>query len=85
MKGMELLGLKVEDKVTKATGIVTSVSYDLYGCIQAIITPAAEIKNRDSINGWYDIKRLNILNDSPVLDLPDWDVEEIGCECKPIL
>ena len=85
MKGMELLGLKVEDRVTKATGIVTSISYDLYGCIQAVISPYADAENREHINGWYDIKRLKILDDAPVLSPPNWDVEEIGCECKPVV
>ena len=82
---MELLGLEVEDKVTKVSGIVTSISYDLYGCIQAIITPDVETKNRDSVNGWYDIKRLNILSEVPIMDLPNWNDEEIGCGDKPIL
>ena len=85
MKGINLLGLKVEDKITKATGIVTSISYDLYGCIQAIITLDAGTENRESLNQWYDIKRLKILDDTPVLDTPDWNVEEIGCECKPLM
>lgn len=85
MKGIELLGLKVKDRVTNTTGIVTSVSYDLYGCIQALISPSADTKNRDSQVGWYDIKRITILDDSPVMELPDWAREEIGCECKPIV
>lgn len=82
---MELLGLKVKDKVTDTTGIVTSISYDLYGCIQAIITLSAGTENRENLIGWYDIKRLEILDDVPVLDMPNWDIEEIGCECKPVM
>ena len=39
MNELKLLGLKVKDKVTGFTGIITSVSFDLYGCIQVIITP----------------------------------------------
>ena len=81
---MDLLGLKVQDRVTNATGIVTSISYDLYGCIQAVISPCADVENRENITGWYDIKRLKILNTKPVMILPDWTDEEIGCECKPI-
>ena len=84
MKGMELLGLEVEDKVTKVSGIVTSISYDLYGCIQAVITPDAETNNRDSVIGWYDIKRLRKLTETPIMSLPNWDEEEIGCGDKPI-
>jgi len=85
MKGMDLLGLHVKDKVTNVTGIVTSMSYDLYGCIQALIIPSAEIPNREDLRGWYDINRLEVLNKTPVLKLPDWATEEIGCECKPMM
>ena len=33
---LELLGQKVEDKVTGFRGVVTTISFDLYGCIQAV-------------------------------------------------
>ena len=38
---MKLLGHKVEDKVTGFKGVVSSLSFDLYGCVQAVVTPAA--------------------------------------------
>ena len=41
-KHLDLLGRKVEDKVTGIKGVVTSVSFDLYGCIQAVITTPAK-------------------------------------------
>ena len=85
MKGMELLGLRVRDMVIGTEGIVTSISYDLYGCIQAIITPSIDAKNRNDVNGWYDIKRLEILDYVPLMDIPDWDDEAIGCADKPTL
>jgi hypothetical protein len=32
-----LLGYRVRDKVTGMTGVVSSISFDLYGCVQAIV------------------------------------------------
>jgi hypothetical protein len=34
---LKLLGTKVRDVVTGFVGIVTSVSFDLYGCVQAVV------------------------------------------------
>ena len=43
---LKLLGLRVADKVTGHKGIVTCVSYDLNGCIQAVVTPSADEKGQ---------------------------------------
>lgn len=33
MKHIDLLGLKAEDKVTGFKGVITTLSFDLYGCV----------------------------------------------------
>ena len=38
-KHLDLLGHKVKDKVSDYTGVVISISFDLYGCIQADVRP----------------------------------------------
>jgi len=69
---LKLLGLKVEDKVTSYEGIVTSVSFDLYGCVQVIVT-SQTILNTDKVeNKWFDVTRLEILNSIPVMEQPDF-------------
>ena len=73
MKGMELLGLKVQDKVTGIKGIATSISYDLYGCVQVIITAGAKDNSLQKDNYWYDSHRLKILSKKPVMELPDFE------------
>lgn len=71
-EAMELLGLFVEDKVTNFSGVVTSVSFDLYGCIQAVVTPKLnEGKLEDG--RWFDVKRLTIVNDKPVMEVPTFE------------
>ena len=34
-----LLGRKARDQVTNAEGVITSVTFDLFGCIQALLKP----------------------------------------------
>jgi len=64
---VKFLGYKVKDKVTGTKGIVTSMSFDLYGCIQAIVT------NEKNESCWFDISRLKILSNNPVLEIPNYD------------
>ncbi len=39
LKHLELLGLKCEDRVTGFKGVIISMTFDLYGCVQAIVDP----------------------------------------------
>lgn len=62
-KHLDLLGRIVTDKVTNFTGVVTSVSVDLYGCVQVIATPqqtAKGDKNSDEKSRWLDVNRLEV-------------------------
>jgi len=70
-----LLGKKVKDKITGSTGIVTSVCFDLYGCIQALITPGKIDKDGKEISsiGWVDINRLEVKKNKAIMKHPDFD------------
>lgn len=85
-KHLECLGLKVKDKVTGKVGIITSISFDLYGCIQVVITPQCG-ETFDA--SWYDIIRIEVLDEKPVIDLPNYDQGYIsqgkkGCALKSL-
>ena len=43
---LNYLGLKAKDKVTGFEGVVTAICFDLYGCVQAIITPPSGEKGK---------------------------------------
>lgn len=88
-KHLELLGLKVEDKVTNFSGVITTISFDLYGCIQAIVTPPVDKNGEQKDSKWFDITRLTIFNKTPVMELPNFDKGYIasgkkGANDKPI-
>ena len=72
-KHLDLLGKRIEDRVTGKKGVVASISFDLYGCVQAIVNPGMtkEGKLEDSL--WFDVSRLKVLSDTPVMDRPDYD------------
>jgi hypothetical protein len=84
---LNLLGLKVRDRITGYEGIVTSISFDLYGCIQAILTQRGTDKEGKSKSlGWIDTNRLEVCGKHRVMD-PPWlstTVRQIGSADKPI-
>ena len=41
-KHLNLLGMRVEDRVTGFKGVVATVGFDLYGCIQAVVNPGTD-------------------------------------------
>lgn len=70
MNDLQLLGLRVRDKVTGLTGICESVCYDLYGCIQAVVRPVVSDKGEMQEGRWFDVSRLEVLDSTRVMDVP---------------
>ena len=73
-----MLGLKVEDKVTGFKGVVTSVSFDLYGCVQTIVNPGMQADGKRGEPLWFDIVRLKVLEVEPVMDVPNFEYGAIA-------
>jgi len=76
-KCIDLLGMKVKDKITGATGVVTSLCFDLFGCIQVIVTPGKVNKNGQEVSsiGWIDINRLEIKKSKRVMEHPNFELK----------
>ncbi len=72
-KHIELLGLKVKDEVSGFEGVVSTISFDLYGCIQVVITPPVNKDGEIKEGQWFDVSRLKILNNIPVIPVPDFE------------
>lgn len=70
---LNLLGMKVEDKVTGFKGVVASVSFDLYGCVQAIVNPGADKDGKLMEQCWFDVARLTLVSDEPVMARPNFE------------
>jgi hypothetical protein len=71
-KHLGLLGMRVQDKVTGLCGVVASVSFDLYGCIQAIVHPGLHEDGKVADQVWFDVNRLTIVSQLPVMQQPDF-------------
>ena len=59
-KAVDMLGYPAKDKVTGCEGVITSASYDLYGCVQLVLTQKVDKDGRRDNGQWYDIARLKI-------------------------
>jgi hypothetical protein len=85
---MELLGYVVQDTVSGFRGVVSTVAFDLYGCVQAIVTPAVDDKGALPEGRWFDVKRLKKMSESPVMPVPTFEslepVQIAGGYEKPI-
>ncbi|NOQ52300.1 MAG: hypothetical protein GQ578_08820 [Desulfuromonadaceae bacterium] len=72
-KHLNLLGLPVTDKVTGFSGVVESISFDLYGCVQAVVKPPIK-EDGDTRDGrWFDVSRLAVKSEKPVMRLPNFE------------
>ena len=81
---LSLLGMRVEDRITGFKGVVASVTFDLYGCIQAIVNPGLKPDGTLGESTWFDVNRLCVLSDEPVIKRPnyEWTPEAIAAGDK---
>lgn len=70
-KHFSLLGMRVKDNITGFKGVATSISFDLYGCIQLIITSKANADG-NVVHKWFDVSRLKVTSDKRVMDVPNF-------------
>jgi hypothetical protein len=60
---LEFLGKSVKDKVRGTAGVVTSISFDLSGCVQAAIALPIDKDGKLPDVNWYDVQRLEVTGD----------------------
>lgn len=72
-KHLDLLGMRVEDQVTGFKGVVATVGFDLYGCIQAIVNPGIDNEGKLRDSQWFDVNRLRVTSDEPVMKRPEFE------------
>jgi len=72
-KHINLMGLPCTDKVTSLTGVITGISFDLFGCVQALLHPGIDKDGKLQDPIWFDVSRLTIIGDIRVMDLPDFE------------
>jgi len=75
-----LLGKHVHDRVTGFQGVVTSLTFDLYGCIQSLVHPGVQSDGKLGEQQWFDVSRLRVNDPTPVMDRPryEWTPEAVA-------
>lgn len=69
---IELLGYKATDKVTGFSGVIDSVCFDAYGCIQLSLKPPVGNDGKIPEGYWFDVTRLEINTKKRVIDMPNF-------------
>jgi hypothetical protein len=82
LKAMSLLGYRVKDKVTGFEGVAASICFDLYGCVQAAVTPAMKEPGKLEDSRWFDTSRLDVMSDAPVMEPPSFPMEKEAKEAS---
>lgn len=86
---INLLGLTATDKVTGLTGVITSVTFDLFGCVQVIVYPTVKEGGTIEEGKWFDVNRLTIQDDARKMPVPNFSQVQLaenwekGPETKP--
>lgn len=71
-KHLSLLGHKAKDKVTGAEGVVSSVCFDLYGCVQATLDRGLDKDGKHIDQRYYDVSRIVTIPGTRVMDPPQY-------------
>lgn len=72
-KHLNLLGHRVRDRVTGFEGIVVTVFFDLFGCVQAGINPGRDKDGKRQDSECMDVSRLEVLSETPVMERPNFE------------
>lgn len=80
---LDLLGYRARDRVSGIEGIITSVCFDLYGCVQATLHTGIDKDGKPSDQFWYDISRLSVSTVVRIMEPPQWWEEVASPEKGP--
>lgn len=69
---IELLGYRGKDKITGFAGVVDSVCFDLYGCVQISLKPPMRDNGEIPDSYWFDVTRIEIFSKERVVNLPNF-------------
>lgn len=69
-KHLSILGYRAKDRVTGFEGVVTSVCFNLYGCIQVVLNPGIRDDGKIGEQLWFDINRLIVAENKPRVMAP---------------
>lgn len=72
---LSLLGKQGRDRITGFAGVVGSISFDLYGCVQVALTPPVDKDGKLQDGRWMDVNRIDIVGISRVMPVPAFAIK----------
>ena len=70
---IELLGFEGKDRITGIVGVIDSLSFDLYGCVQVSVRQRSVKDDGEMPKGyWFDVTRVEVLGDDRIMELPNF-------------
>lgn len=69
-KHFNMLGCIYTDVITGTTGVVDSLCFDLYGCVQASLREKTRKDGTIPDARWYDVSRLKLASKKRVMEIP---------------
>lgn len=75
---LAMLGWRARDSITGMEGVIVSIGFDLYGCIQAIVHPGLDKDGKPRDSQWFDVSRLELMGKNPVMAQPDFVVGRVA-------
>ncbi len=69
---IDLLGKRGRDKITGIEGLVESVTFDLYGCVQLCLRQVVKEDGKINDAMWMDVQRIEVQDSPRVMDVPDF-------------
>lgn len=69
---VDLLGKTARDKVSGYQGVVVTVAFDLFGCVQAILKPPVDKDGKIQDGHFFDVNRLEIVDAPRVMPVPEY-------------
>lgn len=61
------IGVKVRDRITGFTGIVTGFVRYITGCNQCLVAPPVKENGEFADSHWIDVQRLEVLPGNPIV------------------
>lgn len=72
---IDLLGKTARDRITDFRGVVSSISFDLYGCVQVALSPPVDKEGKLVDGRWFDVHRLEVVDENRKMPLPAFSTE----------
>jgi hypothetical protein len=81
-KYFDWLGFRARDHVTRLSGIIDTISFDLYGCVQIVLRPQSSDNKLES-GTWLDVSRVGIDTEDihgkePVMQPPNFEHGDVA-------